>query len=747
MPGHRSSGSLSRLIHETPRISVEHKDTCPSSSPTLAMWSRRHTSSALPAFAGEKRSFARNKQVPLWVLLVCAVCFFVSALILGLGLGLGCIARYRTAAALSTPPASPFNYSSFYGIAPGLEFVPIDRLINESELELRSPLKFNDGAHGERHQHRHRKLQQQNPPALREYVFNITQALAAPDGFRKPMLLINGQSPGPLIEAGTGDVVRVVVNNRMAGNQSTTVHWHGLNQVNSTWMDGVAGVSQCGIPPGGSFTYEFRINGQRGTFWYHAHLGVQYTDGAYGPIVVRDPREEMVPHTDEERILFVGDVYHTYGSVLLHSYLNSSSKWVPFESGVEPLADNILLNGQHTYDCSVVSTTYPPDLNRDPYARKADDPTSCTGGKLYTTKVKPGAKLRLRLINSSSFLSYWLNIDNHTFTVVELDGVEIEPLAGQRGVYLNIGQRASVVMDADQTPGNYFIRASLPQSCFLPYAPYTSAGLASIGYVGKGILSYEGIESDVLPIGAAGNTSNPFGVENNGVRGDVWEGCDDMPFDVPKPMRKMDAVEVTEANTHYIEYMFRQAQDVNRIFINKTAYAPLIDNATIWKTLDQSFSAADANSYSSWNFGLDQQVLLVPDANKGAQIVINSRDAMEHPWHLHGHTFQIVGWGQGLFGSKPNGTTWNLANPMRRDTVTVPANSHVVLRFLADNPGMWALHCHVAWHMEGGMFVSLAERPSDIVSLVRDMDPQTRSQSMHFCGMIDDRAFSTGGKQ
>lgn len=68
--------------------------------------------------------------------------------------------------------------------------------------------------------------------------------------------------------------------------------------------------------------------------------------------------------------------------------------------------------------------------------------------------------------------------------------------------------------------------------------------------------------------------------------------------------------------------------------MKQTAYAPLTDNATIWKTLDQSFSAADANSYSSWNFGLDQQVLLVPDANKGAQIVINSRDAMEHPWHL-----------------------------------------------------------------------------------------------------------------
>ncbi|KAK8128353.1 diphenol oxidase [Apiospora sp. TS-2023a] len=695
------------------------------------MWTRRKTTSALPAFADEKRSSRR--QIPLWVLLLCAVCFFVSALILGLGLGLGCIARYRTAALSSSPPSLPFNYSSFYGISPGLEFVPIERLVNKTELELRNLLKFSDG-HGERP-----RQEQQPSPTVREYVFDITQALAAPDGFRKPMLLVNGQSPGPLIEAGTGDMVRVVVNNRVA-NRSTTIHWHGINQANSTWMDGVAGVSQCGIPPGQSFTYEFRVDGQRGTFWYHAHLGVQYTDGAYGPIVIRDPGGDMVPRTDEERILLVGDVYHTYGSVLLDSYLNASSKWVPFESGVEPLADNIILNGQHIYDCSVVSTTYPPDLDHDPYARKADDNSACTGGRLYTTKVKPGTKLRLRLINSSSFLSYWVSIDNHALTVVELDGVEIEPLAGQRGVYLNIGQRISVVVDADQAPGNYLIRASLPQSCFLPYAPYTSAGLASIGYVGKGVLSYEGVAAEAPPIGVPGNTSNPFGVENNGLRGDVWEGCDDMPFDVPKPMRKMDAVEVTEANTHYIEYMFRQAQDVNRIFINKTAYAPLSNNATIWKMLDQSFSAADANSYSSWDFGLDQQVLLVPDANKGAQIVINSRDAMEHPWHLHGHTFQIVGWGPGLFGSKPNGTTWNLANPMRRDTVTVPANSHVVLRFLADNPGMWALHCHVAWHMEGGMFVSLAERPSDLVSLVRDMNPQTRSQSMRFCGMEDGQA-------
>lgn len=121
-------------------------------------------------------------------------------------------------------------------------------------------------------------------PTIRDYVFNITRELAAPDGFQKSMILVNGQSPGPLIEANTGDVIRVIVNNKMP-EASTTIHWHGIDQRNTVWMDGVHGVTQCGIPPGESFTYEFNVTDQRGTFWYHSHSSVQYTDGLYGPIV------------------------------------------------------------------------------------------------------------------------------------------------------------------------------------------------------------------------------------------------------------------------------------------------------------------------------------------------------------------------------------------------------------------------------------------------------------------------------
>ncbi|KAL0948179.1 hypothetical protein HGRIS_010790 [Hohenbuehelia grisea] len=611
---------------------------------------------------------------------------------------------------------SAFNYNTFYGIPANLPIVPSKDLVNRTELDMHTGFKVTD------------------TPTLREFTFNITQAMSAPDGFQKPMILINNQFPGPLIEANNGDTIRIYVNNLMS-NWSTTVHWHGIDQKNSTWMDGVAAVSQCGIPPGENFTYEFKIVDQRGTFWYHSHLSVQYTDGLFGPLIVHDP-QEMVPAYDKERIIFMGDWYHTYASVLVASYLNPTSRWMQGESGVEALADNLLINGRNTYNCSVISTTFPP--NHDGLPTPLCDESQ---GELYVTKVKKTKTYRLRLINHGTFFSYWFSVDNHMLEIVEIDGVEVAPISF-RGVNVNIGQRYSVIIRADQPVGNYYMRATFPTTCFLPFVPYNSSGLDSTGYRVLGVLSYDDTDPKAPPIGVAGNTTNPYGAADNPFNKLVWEGCNDMPFDMPVPMRQEAAVDVSPYNMHYLEYAFRQSQNENRIFINKTSWAPLENNATLWKTIGQNFSVAP-NSYNSWAYSLDQEVLLVPEANAGVQVVVNSLDAMEHPWHLHGHEFQIVGWGKGLYG-EGQPTTWNLQNPMRRDTLTIPAQSHVVLRFLADNPGMWAFHCHVAWHMEGGMFVQFLERPSDLTNLLDNtLDRGVRNKSMNFCYRSGDQAFGT----
>lgn len=93
----------------------------------------------------------------------------------------------------------------------------------------------------------------------RTYDFNITWVSANPDGlYTRPVIGINGQWPIPVIKATVGDRLIVNVHNQL-GNESTSLHFHGLFQNGTTEMDGPAGVTQCPIPPGSSFTYNFTV--------------------------------------------------------------------------------------------------------------------------------------------------------------------------------------------------------------------------------------------------------------------------------------------------------------------------------------------------------------------------------------------------------------------------------------------------------------------------------------------------------
>jgi FtsP/CotA-like multicopper oxidase with cupredoxin domain len=102
-------------------------------------------------------------------------------------------------------------------------------------------------------------------PRTRYYHFTVSDMVVNPDGVYRPMILINSQFPGPLIECNDGDKLVIEVENKSVN--STAFHWHGLYQNGSNWMDGTIGVTQCPIAPGGNFTYEFTIKGQHGTYW------------------------------------------------------------------------------------------------------------------------------------------------------------------------------------------------------------------------------------------------------------------------------------------------------------------------------------------------------------------------------------------------------------------------------------------------------------------------------------------------
>jgi hypothetical protein len=104
----------------------------------------------------------------------------------------------------------------------------------------------------------------------RYYDFTVSYQKIAPDGVTKNGIVINGQFPGPLIEANWGDWIEVKVTNALT-DEGTSIHWHGILQTGTPWFDGVPSVSQCPIAPGQSLTYRFQAD-LYGTSWYHCML-------------------------------------------------------------------------------------------------------------------------------------------------------------------------------------------------------------------------------------------------------------------------------------------------------------------------------------------------------------------------------------------------------------------------------------------------------------------------------------------
>jgi FtsP/CotA-like multicopper oxidase with cupredoxin domain len=138
--------------------------------------------------------------------------------------------------------------------------------------------------------------------AAREIVLRAGRFTAAPDGRQREVWGYNGQLPGPEVRAKEGDTLRVRLVNGLG--VPTSIHWHGMHQPGSWRMDGVDAVSRPPVPPGSEFVYEFRAT-PAGTHWYHSHVGVQYGEGLFGPLIV----EERTPPAayDREATLLLND--------------------------------------------------------------------------------------------------------------------------------------------------------------------------------------------------------------------------------------------------------------------------------------------------------------------------------------------------------------------------------------------------------------------------------------------------------
>ncbi|KAK9781498.1 putative Multicopper oxidase-domain-containing protein [Seiridium cardinale] len=489
----------------------------------------------------------------------------------------------------------------------------------------------------------------------RYYGWSITRDYLQPDGYNKSVVLVNDQFPGPLIEANWGDWIEVTVTNKIESvDEGTSIHWHGLLQESTPFMDGVPGVTQCPIAPGSTFTYRFRAT-LFGTSWYHSHYSAQYAGGLHGPIVIHGPSN--VDYDIDVGPIEVTDWWHEdYYSVV-------ESIMTPNFSG-RSYSDSNLINGKNNFDCSV--------------AAAAGDTTNCTtNAGISKFKFISGKTHRLRFINSGSQGTQRISIDGHTMSVIANDFVEIQPY-NTTVVTLGVGQRADVLVTADAGAANssFWLRANL-SSCSSANAPNAAAAIF-----------YESADTDAAPNSTAWDVPDP---------GD----CANDPLESTIPVY---AVELPEPS-------WTQNLDIGT-FINESGNY-LWTLGGVSARVDYNSPSLLQATEGNFSWTAEQNVLDF-GTNSSIRLVINNPTSSPHPMHAHGLNMYILADGAGDY----DGTSLvRTENPMRRDVQNVRAFGHIVVQVDASNPGIWPFHCHIAWHSSAGFFSQFVFQSDQIANL------------------------------
>jgi len=250
------------------------------------------------------------------------------------------------------------------------------------------------------------------------YNLRIENTTCSPDGSNSRVcMIINGRYPGPTIVANWGDTIRVTVRNMLQHN-GTSIHWHGFRMLNTNIQDGTNGVTECAIAPGDFKTYQFQAT-EYGTSWYHSHFSHQYGDGVVGTVQINGPATSN---------------YDT-------------------DLGVMPMTDWYYMTAFQAARRAATSTTGPPQPDNILINGTAK---SATGTGAYNkVTIQSGKKYRLRLINTSIDSNLLVNLDGHTFQVIATDFVPVVPYTTTY-IQIGIGQRYDVVINANQTAGNYW---------------------------------------------------------------------------------------------------------------------------------------------------------------------------------------------------------------------------------------------------------------------------------------------------
>ncbi|KAJ4325949.1 hypothetical protein N0V94_000314 [Neodidymelliopsis sp. IMI 364377] len=506
-------------------------------------------------------------------------------------------------------------------------------------------------------------------PTTREYTWTIADHELNPDGVYRPMLLINSTFPGPLIEVNEHDEVVVHVHNRATN--ATSIHWHGLYQNATSHMDGTVGVTNCPIAPGQSFTYRFNVTGQTGTYWYHSHVSMQASDGLVGPLVIHGRQEkelQKMPYK-QDRVVLLSDYYYDLSSDLLMEYL------APGSENDEPVPPSALINGRNVRDCASL-----PNRN-------------CSSSNLSKAllDLSAGENTRLRIINVGAFAEFSLQIDEHEFSVTEVDGTDVHPQSIHR-LNINPAQRYSIVLSPPANPKQegYWMRAKMVTHCFAYENPELSSEVwAIIRYTLP-----SASPSQSLSVPQTADWPETIEVE-----------CRDLNTTLLSPVLALAAPQTAHHLISLRSSFQIGAWRLSRGYLNTSSFRPDARKPILHSLLSLADTNATAlavheDGIESRLFDPKTSLVHVSTGVKVVDILVQNLDDGNHPFHLHGYKFWVLAQGKGYapVPSSPSSTSsastggyegleLDLQNLLRRDTASVAAYGWLLIRFVADNPG------------------------------------------------------------
>ncbi|CAD1479323.1 unnamed protein product, partial [Heterotrigona itama] len=523
------------------------------------------------------------------------------------------------------------------------------------------------------------------------------------DGFEKTLIPINRQLPGPLIKVCVNDRIIVDVENAAPGNE-VTMHWHGIFQNGYQYYDGVPYVTQCPIPSSSTFRVE-----NSGTHFYHSHVSTHMLDGQYGGLIVRDPPSKD-PHYQlfdkDEIIIFLSDWMH---ELSLERFPGR------YKHDITQAAQNILINGL--------------GQARDPVNIAAGQ---ITNGLLTEYTVKKGERHRIRLINSFTTVCLAeLRIEQHELVVIAQDGANVKPKPVDK-IITAAGERVDFILTANQDVDSYWIQVLGLGECNQTQRIQQFAILQYEGgpnWPTRPQPSYEDGEN------AKGVTYNPLesncDASNTDVCVNQLEGIDVDP----------DLLNVEPDERHILPFWFFNYTEYGNgklfgstnkypTFFEPDEYSELISTfneiafenpASPLLTQPRSYQTiCKKNVQNSCTEPCTCTQVIRTKLDNIVELIIYDAAPLtdlHHPFHLHGYEFKVFTVGQFLPSKNisradidkviknhiqrlQNG---EYENPPGKDTVKIPMGGYAIIRFKANNPGWWLLHCHFTWHHLTGM--------------------------------------------